>query len=375
VTSPRITSAPGKLVLIGEYAVLFGGPAVVLAVDRRATVSVDGSNDGRWSVRSPGLIAGTRQFELLADGSQNWIGSADDDIRQLSLVTCVLGSLMRSAVLNPLEMRAAALELDTRAFFANTNAGAFKLGLGSSAALTAALATALVHWTGKADVLTDRLSWLRTLTAIHREFQGGGGSGIDLAASLFGGVLEYRLDERGLAAVARPISLPQDLELLYVWTGRSADTGQFLERLTERRGADPGAIGPALDDLSEISRSGIDALRSQRTDALLDAVDSFCEGLEALGRATEIPIMSSEHQQLLALAHSSGVSYKPSGAGGGDLGLAFSNDPGAMARMVVAVRQAGFGTINLSVDLRGTDTPGWDVEDSQAKGVYDSRID
>lgn len=374
MTSPRITSAPGKLVLIGEYAVLFGGPAVVLAVDRQATVSVGPSSDGRWSVRSPGLIAGTRQFELRPDGSQNWAECTDDDIRQLRLVTHVLDSMMRAGVLDPLETSAAALELDTRAFFEITNEGAFKLGLGSSAALTAALATALAHWTGKADVLTDRLAWLRTLTTIHREFQGGGGSGIDLAASLFGGALEYRLDDTGRAAVARPIRLPQDLELLYIWTGQSADTGQFLGRLTERSAADPGPIGRVIDDLSGFSRSGIDALRSGRTEALLEAVDSYCEGLEALGRAANMPIVSSEHQRLLALAHSSGVSYKPSGAGGGDLGLAFSNDPDAMARMAIAVHGAGFKTIDLSLDLRGTDTTGQDMEDSQAKGVYDSRI-
>ena len=375
MTSPRITSAPGKLVLIGEYAVLFGGPAVVLAVDRRTTVSVGASSDGRWSVRCPGLITGTRQFELLPDGSQNWAECTDDDRRQLRLVTHVLDSLMRAGILDPLETDAAALELDTRAFFEITNEGAFKLGLGSSASLTAALATALAHWTGKAEVLTDQLAWLRTLITIHREFQGGGGSGIDLAASLFGGALEYRLDSTGLVDVARPIRLPRDLELLYVWTGQSADTGQFLGRLTERSAADPGPIGRVLDDLTEVSKSGIDALRSCRTEALLDAVDSYCEGLEVLGRAADIPIVSSEHKRLLALAHSSGVSYKPSGAGGGDLGLAFSNDPDAMARMAIAVREAGLESLDLSVDLRGTDTPRQDVEDSQAKGVYDSRID
>jgi phosphomevalonate kinase len=33
-------SAPGKLILTGEYAVLFGAPALVMAVDRRATVQI-----------------------------------------------------------------------------------------------------------------------------------------------------------------------------------------------------------------------------------------------------------------------------------------------------------------------------------------------
>ena len=33
-------SAPGKLILFGEYAVLFGAPAAVAAVDRRAVVTL-----------------------------------------------------------------------------------------------------------------------------------------------------------------------------------------------------------------------------------------------------------------------------------------------------------------------------------------------
>jgi phosphomevalonate kinase len=38
-----MASAPGKLVLAGEYAVLDGAPAIVMAVDRRAVVSVAAS--------------------------------------------------------------------------------------------------------------------------------------------------------------------------------------------------------------------------------------------------------------------------------------------------------------------------------------------
>ena len=38
--------APGKLVALGEYAVLDGAPAVVLALDRYAEVSIEPSDDG-----------------------------------------------------------------------------------------------------------------------------------------------------------------------------------------------------------------------------------------------------------------------------------------------------------------------------------------
>lgn len=368
--TPRCTtSAPGKLVLLGEYAVLFGGPAIVLAVNRRATVAITASDDELWSVRSPGLVTENLRFELRPDGSQRWVECSDEEIHQLRLVGCILSALVRLGAVNPLRMDAAALELDTLAFFERTDHGSSKLGLGSSAALTVALASALVRWAGTEDVLADRLGWLRTLVNIHRDFQGGSGSGIDIAASLFGGVLEYRLDGNGLPVVARPLDLPEDLELLFVWTGRSADTGRFLTRLTERSAVNPGGIGRALDDLNEASQSGIQALETSRTKALLDAVDAFGEGLEALGREALMPIMSSEHKYLLSLARRWGISYKPSGAGGGDLGLCFSDDPRAMGQMAASAREAGFETIDLSLDPRGIDEPGPNTEDSQAKGV------
>ncbi|MDH3305214.1 MAG: hypothetical protein OEM92_08415, partial [Gammaproteobacteria bacterium] len=61
-----LASAPGKLVLCGEYAVLDGAPAVCMAVDRRATVTVTDA-DGRWHrVSAPGYASTEGRFR--ADG-------------------------------------------------------------------------------------------------------------------------------------------------------------------------------------------------------------------------------------------------------------------------------------------------------------------
>ena len=47
--------ADGKIVLAGEYAVLWGAPAVCMAVDRRAVVTVDKSANGQCRVTTPGF--------------------------------------------------------------------------------------------------------------------------------------------------------------------------------------------------------------------------------------------------------------------------------------------------------------------------------
>ena len=48
-------SAPGKLVVSGEYAVLTGAPALVAAVDRRVTCTLAPRHSGGWRFVSTGF--------------------------------------------------------------------------------------------------------------------------------------------------------------------------------------------------------------------------------------------------------------------------------------------------------------------------------
>ena len=141
-----VATAPGKVVLSGEYAVLDGAPAICMAVDRRATATVGDSPDGRCRVATPG-----REF---SNGEK------------FRIVEAVCGSRPELTI-----------ELDTRAFAEDGT----KLGIGSSAALTAALVAAL-----GGDYYADAL-------AAHRRLQGGSGSGVDVAASVHGGLIEYSM--------------------------------------------------------------------------------------------------------------------------------------------------------------------------------------
>ena len=56
-------SAPGKIVLWGEYAVLAGAPAGVLALNTFANVTAASSRDNRWHFSSAGFNANTASCE------------------------------------------------------------------------------------------------------------------------------------------------------------------------------------------------------------------------------------------------------------------------------------------------------------------------
>lgn len=163
--------APGKLVLVGEYAVLDGAPAIVAAVDRGVAVEVTPAE--RLIVETPGDATYARAALTAVDAPP------------------------------------------ARYVFSDWNpvGTATKAGFGGSAAtcVVAALAG------GAPDV------W-RAADTVHRAVQGGG-SGIDVAASAHGGVLRFRREGDAMSVAAEPVVRP-----VVVWSGASASTGPRVQR-------------------------------------------------------------------------------------------------------------------------------------------------
>lgn len=348
-------SAPGKLVLVGEYAVLFGHPALVAAVNRRARVKLSASEGDHWSVVAPGFEERSPAFDLERIGGLRWREPGSEAAARLCLVERVVGSLVAARHIDPEHLRSGRLVLDTREFFVPLAGGGAKLGLGSSAALTVALTEALRRW--GADPSGSRVPIdLRSLLELHRSFQGGRGSGVDLAASRDGGVLEYRLTENARSPKARPIELAGALQLVFVWAGRSASTSDFLARLDSGIRADDGAIAAALTELGGVSTTGIGHIRAGDLGGFLADMDAFADAMERLGHAAGIPIFSDEHVTLHRLARDCGLSYKPSGAGGGDVGIGFADDPEAASVFADRAAAAGFPRLDLEIDPTGVTT-------------------
>ena len=343
-------TAPGKLVLLGEYAVLEGAPAVVTAVARRARVRLRVTEAPGWRVTAPGLLDGPAEATVEAGGTLRW---RDPEAgARLELLSGLVRAMAAAGLADPGRTPALELELDTTAFFQEALPGRHKLGLGSSAALTVALAVALAAAGGGEGVPAPEGGWLPALVRLHRAAQGGRGSGIDVAASLLGGIVRYRLGEGGRPEAA-PAALPGGLGLRFVWTGRSAGTAGFLARLAAALESDRSGVRARLDTLADLARRGAAALTERAPEPFLGVVSAYGEAMAALGREAGIPILSPEHEALAALAAEAGVAYKPSGAGGGDLGVAFAADPAALDRFARLAASAGFAPLSLPLDRDG----------------------
>jgi phosphomevalonate kinase len=332
-------SAPGKLVLTGEYAVLEGAPALVRAVDRRAQVRLEALPDQAIVIDAPELDVLGATARLDASGRLVLHDAGLAAGGQLALFGSVVESV---AALGPLSGFHA--WLDTRSFF-SPESPQRKLGLGSSAAIGVALGGALHVLAGLESPSAE------SLIAAHRRAQGGFGSGLDIAASLAGGLISYVWRE-GQPQVT-PAGWPPGLEFCCVWSGRSASTGVFLRGLADWRARAPARYAAVMGDLAGCAQVAVSALREHRTDALIEAIDAYAAGLARLGAASGLDIMSAEHRALRAVAADCGVAYKPCGAGGGDVGLAVAADAVRMAAFRRGVLRAGLRILDLQPALQG----------------------
>lgn len=338
--------APGKLVLMGEYAVLEGAPAVVMAVDRHVVAAVAPAAGRRCELHAPDIRDEVTTFAVGEDGDVKWDDYAHAG--DFTLVGAVIGGLARGGLLPSAPWR---VDLDSSSFFDHSGAEATKLGLGSSAALTVALASALVVCAGRADIPRARDAWLARLLAIHRRFQGGRGSGLDVAAAVYGGEIVFRNREEAVEVDA--CTWPAALQRIYVWSGHSASTRAFLQQLTQWRAGHPDTYRRCMDRIGTAGEEGVAALRKGHADAVLGAVARTADALRALGGASKIPIFSAEHDALAAAVTAAGGVYKPCGAGGGDLGLALALGDAAARRVRDAVCAAGYRTVELHADGSG----------------------
>lgn len=350
--------APGKAVLIGEYAVLDGAPALSMAVDRYARVELTGCEPGQSELLSPQLSAQPLSFRLNPNGQVDW--AVDQPgypaLRQTAewLSSLYRGLVERFGPVTPFRLR-----VDTRDLFIPTQAGdadgaASKLGLGSSSAVAVALDAALRRWVDAPEAGGLDLRALDRLMQPYRRGQGGQGSGIDVVSALCGGITRFRRCGGQIEAERR--RLPDGLQLLFVWTGQSASTPQLLGRFRDWQARSPSQARRLLDAMSECSEAADRACVTNDAEALQASLHRYGELMSTMGDGMGQPLCGDVHAELRAEAEALGLASKPSGAGVGDLGLVAGVDRQAISRMLDWLEQRQLTVLPLGLDVDGVQT-------------------
>lgn len=295
------TSAPGKLLLLGDYSVVYGHPCIVTAVDKRLYVEASIIDAQEDLINTPQVKESRFVLETIAYMKEQF---------QLSQ----------------------SIQINTKGDFSH------QVGLGSSSAVTVATVEAInqlfkLHLTKK-DIFT--ISY-RVNLLIQ-----GVGSGFDIAAATYGKTIRY---VKG-GVELKELSL-SSLPLVVGYSGIKADTPYYIRKVAE-------AFKQRQMELNELFAS-MHSLVDEATSALQNSDfqtvgNCFNEGhgiLQKLG--VSIPKLDS----MVNSARNAGAwGAKLSGAGGGDCMIALV-PPDRTQKVKDAIERVGGEIIMVGLQANG----------------------
>lgn len=323
-----VVVAPGKLFLVGEYAVLEDGAAVLAAVNRLAVAQ---------------FVPGMSPMSKLVEEA---VARARADLGEMA------AALPPGSVL-----------VDTDEFSHDRK----KIGLGSSAATAVAAVGALLESAGVA-IERDRDKVLTLALAAHRAAQQGAGSGADVAAAVHGGLIKVVRHKSGSPSV-EALPVPVGLRLVVFWTGESVATPRMLEGIATFAAAQPTPYRDHMEALREIATRFVAELRVGSATGAVTTAGRYGKRLELLGKAAGVPIVTPAFERAADLAKELGGIAKPSGAGGGDIGVAMFATPEA-ARLFARALPPPLLPLDLDLDRLGVRRRVPDERTGEISGLF-----
>ena len=265
--------APGKIVISGAYAVLEGAPSIVTAADRYVTADT------------------SRPADLLTP-----------------------------------EVKAALRERKAPWFDATPLRGqSGKLGLGSSAAILVASLGALAGEENPALSQEElRAKVLEPALAAHRAAQGGG-SGIDVAASVHGGTIVAA--RKGNELTTHAVELPSGLHFEVLFAGAPASTSELVGKVRAFKARSPHGYGGVMENLVLAAEDAERAFEEGSGTGVIRALRDQLRGLTDLGEHAGVRIVTREVARLADRASEEDAVILPAGAGGGDIALYVGEKP------------------------------------------------
>lgn len=280
-------SAPGSLMLLGEYAVLHGKPALVCAVNKRITVTLTPREDDRIEIQSQ--LHGHFSTTL-------------SDIQIEKPFQFVLGALKQY---QPKLRRGCDIEIVSE--FSD------KVGLGSSASVTVATLAAIITWL---NIRMSPLELIRQGRNVVRLVQGVG-SGADIAASVYGGIVHYQTQP----VMAEKLSFSHPLTVMYA--GFKTPTVDAIKHVQDYFAHCPQLFRTLTGSIAQCAFEGMQVLRKDDWAKFGDIMNIQQGIMESLGVST--PLL---RQMIEDLRKQPGIlGAKISGSGLGDCVVALGELP------------------------------------------------
>lgn len=291
--------ANGKVILLGEHAVVYGSPAIALGLTSGAEACVRHA-----------------ECSTLSIGTGERLTSSDRPVGEEPVALRALRELLASLDAPPVEAKTVLA----------IPAGA---GLGASAALGVALARAVTALSGSLAAGSIGRAALAWENVFH-----GNASGIDTAAAEHGGCLWFTR-QGGVS----PLRLGSSLQVVVALVEPGASTRLMVEAVAERRRQDPEGVGRVMAAIAGLVEAARQALAAGASGELGSLMLRNQELLVELGVSTP----GLDRACGLALGQGA-LGAKLTGAGGGGCVIALV-DGESRTRVLDAWQRVGFSCL------------------------------
>ena len=351
---------PGKLMIAGEFAVLEPYQNLaVMAVNRFVYATVAEADNHQLTLSDFSLHKvpwSWRETDI----------HIDSDDPRLSFVKNALRITYR--YLEEQGLPVLPMHVSTRSEL--DDASGVKYGLGSSAAIVTSIVAGVLRF--QAPQLAEKDTIFR-LAAISHVITQGNGSGADIAASTYGGLLQFSsfqadwlleaYQEAGSVTEVvekdwkyyktKPITLPENVYFCVGWTGSAASTKDLVNQVRLLKINNAKAYTSFLKDSEHAVSQFLTGAKDNDINQLFAGITANRKALNQVGKAADTNIETPDLTVLCNLAEDLGGAGKPSGAGGGDCGIAFMPSQEAAEQLAHAWEEAGIKALTLSPSTGG----------------------
>lgn len=343
------TSAPGKVHLIGEHAVVYGEPAIIAAIGKRCWVEAEKHTKVRVYSRSQNQKAEWLVDDVIDSAVQAramWMkGFESKDFSSLFKFVKD-GQNFKKVAIGIIMHR---LNISTGVTVTTYGDIPLGSGLGSSAALSVALVKAISELYGKTLTLEE----VNRIALDIEKMAHGAASGGDNTTCCYGGLIWFQKDERGrphLKSLREEV--PYELEnfvLAYIKRPEKT-TGELVSMVRE---LEPSVREPRIKAIGEATMEMRKALQRKDFQRVKELMNIAWDNLSGLGLS--IP----EADQVIGKIREMGGAAKLCGSLGGGIMLAYHEDKEALKK---AIRDAGFTPWETELGTEGVKIEGNRIE-------------
>ncbi len=350
---------PGKLMIAGEFAVLEPNyKLIVTAVDRFVYVTVEDAPHSTLNLENFNL----RNLSWFYKSGKLHMAKSSNATRFVEQAIKITYKYLTEN-----HYKVKPIKLSVKSELADPSGR--KYGLGSSAAVVTGVVQAILE-----KFMPEKSTKMLTfkLASLAHVITQGNGSGADIAASSFTGMLEYtsfqaewlleaHKESKSMTELInsdwkylsiKELSLPKSIQLVVGWTGSPASTGSLVKQLRKLKETNIIDYKEFLASSNEAVDLLLKGIKTDNQEDVFTGIEMNREALSLVGKRANVRIETDKLYELSTAAKKNAGAGKLSGAGGGDCGIALIPTSSSADELKRTWQQAKITPLDLAIYSR-----------------------